>query len=477
MLIRALLAVESTALRERIERLMSHTGVVVDSVPSGDHLLERLAKESCDLVVLSRSAVAEPAGRMLPAIHALADRPEVIVLIDREDPEDRATLQAAGSFAVVYSGLSDGALKNTLTKLVQRRHETAVDRLAAEERQPTFRLAEFVSASPAMHRLVDLARRVAASGSSLLIVGETGVGKEWLARAVHAEGSRSASPFIAINCGAVTESLLESELFGHEKGAFTGAIRSRRGYFELAHRGTLFLDEIAEMPAHLQTRLLRALQDRTIQRVGGETTIEVDVRIIAATNRDLEEAMAEKTFRRDLYYRLAVVTLQIPPLRERREDVPELCARYLARFRRQLGRRVSHFEPSAMAALTAYDWPGNVRELINVVERAVLLATGESVTRDDLPAGIVAAGSPGVLAGSGTGWSSPNLMASLLDRPLAEAKEQLLTALEREYLVGLLGRTGGSVGETARRAGLDPRTVYGKMRVFGLKKEDFRPAR
>lgn len=474
MLIRALLAVESTALRERIERLMSQSGVVVASVPSGEHLLERLAKESCDLVVLSRSAVVEPAGRTLPAIHELADRPEVIIFTDEENPEDRAALQAAGSFAVVNTRLSDAALKKTLSKLVQRRHETAVDRLAAVDRQPTFRLAEFVSASPAMQRLVDLARRVATSDSSLLIVGETGVGKEWLARAVHAEGPRASSPFIAINCGAVTETLLESELFGHEKGAFTGAIRSRRGYFELAHRGTLFLDEIAEMPAHLQTRLLRALQDRTIQRVGGETTIEVDVRIIAATNRDLEEAMAEKSFRRDLYYRLAVVTLQIPPLRERREDVPEMCERYLARFRRQLGRRVSHFESAAMAALTAYDWPGNVRELINAVERAVLLATGETVTEDDLPAGIVAPPPARGAALSGAVWPVSNGVSGYLDRPLAQAREQMLAVLERDYLMGVLGQTGGSVGETARRAGLDPRTVYGKMKALGLRKEDFR---
>lgn len=477
MLIRALLAVDSTSQRERIERLLRQAGVVVTLVPAGEALLDRLARESCDLVVLSRSAVVEPAGHTLPAIHELADRPEVIVLIDQEDPEDRAALQAAGSFAVVYAGLSDSALRKTLSKLVQRRHETAVDRLAAEERQPSFRLAEFVSASPAMHRLVDLARRVASSDSSLLIVGETGVGKEWLARAVHTEGPRSASPFIAINCGAVTETLLESELFGHEKGAFTGAFRSRRGYFELAHHGTLFLDEIAEMPAHLQTRLLRALQDRTIQRVGGETPIEVDVRIIAATNRDLEEAMAEKSFRRDLYYRLAVVTLQIPPLRERREDVPELCERYLSRFRRQLGRRVSRFDASAMAALTAYDWPGNVRELINAVERAVLLATGDTVTCDDLPAGIVSGGPVrGTDSGAGP-WPSPSFVSAYLDRPLAAAKEQVLSVLEREYLAGLLAQTGGNVGQTARRAGLDPRTLYGKMRALGLKKEDFRALR
>lgn len=201
------------------------------------------------------------------------------------------------------------------------------------------------------------------------------------------------------------------------------------------------------------------------------------MRIIAATNRDLEEAMAEKSFRRDLYYRLAVVTLQIPPLRERREDVPELCERYLSRFRRQLGRRVSRFDASAMAALTAYDWPGNVRELINAVERAVLLATGDTVTCDDLPAGIVSGG-PVRSGDSGAGpWPSPSFVSAYLDRPLAAAKEQVLSVLEREYLAGLLAQTGGNVGQTARRAGLDPRTLYGKMRALGLKKEDFRALR
>ena len=273
-----------------------------------------------------------------------------------------------------------------------------------------------------MQRFLALARRVVASDSALLILGETGVGKERVARAIHAESPRAAGPFLAVNCGALAESLLESELFGHEEGAFTGATRAHRGYFEIAHRGTIFLDEIGEMPRHVQVKLLRVLEDRHVLRVGGERPVKVDVRVMAATNRDLEADLASKRFRSDLYYRLAVVTLTLPSLRERREDIRPLVRHYVEYFRALLGRPVTGVSDQAMAALSAYDWPGNVRELINVMERAVLLAHGATLSEADLPPGIVSRAAKAGEAVEGR----PQADDRWLDRTLAEALYDLM---------------------------------------------------
>jgi transcriptional regulator with GAF, ATPase, and Fis domain len=286
---------------------------------------------------------------------------------------------------------------------------------------------------------------------------------------VHAEGPRSGGPFLAVNCGALPEGLLESELFGHERGAFTGAERAHRGCFEMAHLGTLFLDEIAELPLHLQSKLLRVLEDRRIVRLGGEKPVPVDVRLIAATNRDLEEEVRARRFRADLYYRLAVVTLTVPPLRDRREDVPALVRDYFDHFRATLGRDVRSIHPGALAALVAYSWPGNVRELINVVERAVLLCPGHEVGRADLPrtlTGPRAAPPPGPFAALPEAWRSLKLR---------EARREVTTVFESAYLRDLLRETGGRVGEAARRAGINERTLYGMMQRHGLRKEEFRP--
>jgi DNA-binding NtrC family response regulator len=358
--------------------------------------------------------------------------------------------------------------------LVERRREEATNRLRADRPEEHYSLNDFVSESPSMQIFLDLARRVVRADTSLLILGETGVGKERLARAVHEEGPRSRGPFMAINCGALPESLLESELFGHEEGAFTGATRSRKGYFELAHRGTIFLDEVAEMPLHLQVKLLRVLDEHRIHRVGGENAIDVNVRVMAATNRDLDAEVAANRFRVDLYYRLAVVSLEIPPLRERREDIAQLVESYLEHFRTQTGRTVLGFEERAMQAMLAYDWPGNVRELVNTVERAVLLARGESLTIGDLPARVagVASASPSSPSNTVQAWDS--LPEGLLDRGLADARRTVVAEFEARYLTALLRASGGRIGETAKLAGINQRSLYDLMKKHGLTKEQFK---
>ncbi len=476
MLRRVLLAVRSRSLALRIAQLLDRPDVILADWSPGDSadLFEILSREVPDALIASRERLPEPFPVTLSAIRNLPEAPEVIVLAARDSPEVRASLLSAGCLAVLFEGLPDQLLTQALWALLVRL-PAAVPLGPPAASLAIERLSDFVSASPAMLTLLETARRVAVSDSSLLILGETGSGKEWLARAIHAESRRSAAPFRAVNCAALTESLLESELFGHEQGAFTGATRARRGYLELAHRGTIFLDEVAEMPPHLQAKLLRVLQERKIQRLGGEQETEVDVRIMAATNQDLQQALQERRFRPDLYYRLGVVTLTLPPLRERPEDIPALAESYLRSFSQRFGREIRSLGPDALRALLQYRWPGNLRELINVLERAVLLCRGSTITAQDLPESMAASAAaalppaggpqdPG-LALAGPDWAS---------RPWRLVRREVLRSTERLYLSRLLEQTRGRIGHTAERAGISPRSLYQKMKSLGLKKEDFR---
>ncbi len=472
MLLRTLLVANPPSLRARLRRLLALPDLVVaDAAPEG--LPGALAADGFDLLLAAGEPLAAAADGLAAELRRLPDRPELIVLREREDAAERARLLAAGCLAVLHLGLPDSALGEALAALLRRSREVALDRLEAARRR-TSALSDLAFASPAMRKLVRMAERVAAADSSLFILGETGVGKEWLARAIHAASPRARAPMIAVNCAALPESLLESELFGHEKGAFTGAHRSRRGCFELAHGGTLFLDEIAEMSPHIQAKLLRALQERKVQRLGSETLTPVDVRVMAATSRDLQEALASGEFRKDLYYRVAVVTLDIPPLRERREDVATLVRGYLEHFRVKLGRGALRIADAPLAALESYVWPGNVRELINVVERTALLAEGPDVRLDDLPEEIARGGRPERGAGDGAGPTAVTAGGEWLDRPLRAVRRQAVDEVERRYLSALLARTGGRISETARRAGIEPRSLHLKMRRLGLRKEDFK---
>jgi DNA-binding NtrC family response regulator len=393
------------------------------------------------------------------------------VLRDGEDALHRAALLSSGALAVLNLRLTDAELRRALQVIARRLRDSATARLAVERLTPAGSLEGIVAESPAMSAAVGLVKRLARSDSSVLILGETGVGKERLARAIHEQSGRATGPFVPVNCGAIPEGLLESELFGHEKGAFTGAVRARRGYFEAAHGGTIFLDEVAELPLGLQVKLLRALEHRKIQRLGAEEPIQLDVRIVAATNRDLETEVSMKRFRVDLYYRLAVVTVTVPPLRERREDIAELVRSQLARFGAALGKPSIGIDSVALEAMVAYAWPGNVRELINVVERGVLLAQGPVLTVADLPGTLVdsPAASSAMLDGT----------RSLvdLDRPIRQARRAAVDGFERAYLHRLLTRTEGRIGEAARLAGIDPRSLYGLLRRHEVRKEDFKPQR
>ncbi len=372
---------------------------------------------------------------------------------------------------------------------LQRSHAALEERLTD---------GEFIGRSAAAQRVLDFVSRVGPSDATVLLGGESGSGKEMVARAIHRASRRSKAPCVAVNCAALTETLIESELFGHEKGAFTGATEKKLGRFEMADKGTLFLDEIGELPLALQTKFLRVLEERRFERVGGTRTIEVDVRVVAATNRDLAEMARRGTFREDLYYRLSVIQIDVPPLRERADDVPLLAEHFFSRFRNQAGRRIAGFSADAIAALVAHPWPGNVRELRNAVERAVVLGDGEVIQRRDLPPQIGGASSPMIvpapvaapmaapMAASmaaptaasiapsviAPAPSSPSIAvpppAAATIPPPAPAPPRSLRELERDGIIAALHATGGNKAQAAALLEIDRSTLYKKLKDYGI---------
>jgi DNA-binding NtrC family response regulator len=468
-LTRIFLVFESKADRARLRRILDGVGsVVLHSLP-GRPRREDLIATVGELIVIDRELLPEALDLPLRDARLGPGVPEIVVLSRSDDPEDRARLLASGCFAVLHAGVGDELLHAALAALIARRRDEATARLTPPQTVDEPRLDDFVSRSPAMQAFMEVVYRVVRSDTTLLVVGETGVGKERLAQAIHGEGPRSRGPFVAVNCGAIPEALLESELFGHREGAFTGAMRARRGWFELAHGGTIFLDEIGEMPLHLQVKLLRVLQTREVVPVGSESPVSVDVRVMAATNRNLEDDARAKRFRGDLYYRLSVVTLEIPPLRERREDIPTLIERYVEYFQSKLPTSVEGVAEEARAAMIEYSWPGNVREFVNAIERAMLLCGAETITLADLPEPLRRGLPPGLAAGD-----LPAFDPAWLKRTFREVRAEVVARLERQYLDALLRATGGRIEETAARAGINPRNLYEKMRRHGLRKEEYR---
>jgi len=475
MLLRVILAVNQAPLRRKLRQILTDLDVVVEEVKGRGHLWERAARCTGDVLIATESVLPKPVEDSFTLVRSLPEARAILIISDTEDAAHHARLLAAGCDTVLYSGLVAESLAEVLETVLEKQRQIALrsrrGRIAFAEPQ----LSDFVSDSPTMQAFIETVRRVVQSDCSLLVLGETGVGKERLAQAIHGEGPRSSGPFVAVNCGALPETLLESELFGHEEGAFTGATRSRRGAFEMAHGGTIFLDEIGEMALHLQIKLLRALQEHEIRRVGAEKPFHVNVRVMAASNRDLEAEVDAGGFRKDLYFRLSVVALTVPPLRERVEDIPQLVDSYIDYLRPRVGREVYAIGEKAMEALCRYAWPGNVRELINVVERALLLCRADEIGLDDLPTTVTRAvlsepgGKPLALP-----RGEKEVPPEWLDKTLVEVRGAIVEQVERSYLAAVLRQTGGRIGEAAERAGIEPRSLYEKMKRYELKKEDFR---
>ncbi|MEZ6089399.1 MAG: sigma-54 dependent transcriptional regulator [Pirellulaceae bacterium] len=340
-------------------------------------------------------------------------------------------------------------------------------------------LPELIGTSPAMQEVYRITRRVAQSKASVLLLGETGTGKELIATAIHRLSRRSNGPFVRVNCGALSASLLESELFGHVRGSFTGAVNNRTGRFEAAHSGTIFLDEINSTTLELQVKLLRVLQEREFERVGDTQTISVDTRVIAASNRELAAEVEAERFREDLYWRLNVVPIEIPPLRDRREDIPSLVVHFLNIYNEANDRYVTHIDPAAIEAMQNYHWPGNVRELQNYVERAVVMAEGDELTLGLLPAEV---------SGSSTGKSRrksfapadlDSLTIEVVEKGLSELGDdrtdlhsKIVDRIERELINQVLQQSGGVQKQAAQRLGINRNTLHKKIKDYQLDKPD-----
>ncbi|GAB6038130.1 sigma-54 dependent transcriptional regulator [Fundidesulfovibrio butyratiphilus] len=369
-----------------LEALLTDAGYAVTALDDPEMGLAYLEESEVDLVITDMKMPKMTGQQVLEHVRKAYPHVPVIIMTAFGSIEGAVEAMRVGAFDYVTKPFSNDELMLTVAKAAQFAKAQRENMLLRQSLEERFAVHQIIGRSKAMASVLELVERAAPSRSTVLITGESGTGKEMVAKAIHFASPRKDGPFIPVNCTALNPGVLESELFGHEKGSFTGAVARRRGRFEMASGGTLFLDEIGELSAELQVKLLRVLQERTFERVGGTESIEVDIRVVAATNKDLQQAVAAGTFREDLYYRLNVVRIDMPALRERREDIALLAGHFLRKYAAENDKAPRSFTTEAMDALTGYEWPGNVRQLQNVVERCVVLAAGDQIGVEDLPA-------------------------------------------------------------------------------------------
>ena len=468
-------------LRKNLEAQLRQRRYEVAVAASLGEAQELLGRDTFDLIFLDVRLPDGEGTDLLRELQARPQRPMVVITTGFGSVESAVDCMRGGAFDYLIKPFSSDQIEVTLRKAEEFGQLLRVNRyLSHEESEDTG--YELVGKSPAMEALRLLIRKVAPTQATVMIQGESGTGKELVARALYRQSPRANAPFIKVNCAAIPENLIESEFFGHEKGAFTGAVTKREGRFELAHGGTILLDEVSEVSSQVQAKLLRILQERELERVGGNRTIKVDVRVIATTNRNLEQSVQRKEFRQDLFFRLNVVPIQVPPLRDRRTDIPELAEQFVHRFTRKHGVRVNGISDACLSALRAHDWPGNVRELQNVIERAVILcgdggrlepdhlglvprAAGESVWVDapnarpepvpaTAPAVPVVPSVPAAVVPENGAPSESNGLLSLAELE----KVQILKALEH---------TGGNRTHAAKLLGISIRTLRNKLHEYG----------
>ncbi len=376
---RILIVDDEKGMRDLLSIMLRNDGRRVDAAESATRARELVSKTSYDLII---SDIAMPDGSGVDVLRAAKEiQPDTIVILITAYASTESAIEALklGAYDYIIKPFDIEEMRIVLKNALERRQLERENTLLKRELKESSRFDDLVGESPAMEKVRAMLDRVASTNSTVLIWGESGTGKELAARAIHRRSPRRAKQFVSINCGALPDELLESELFGHVKGSFTGAVATKKGLFEVADGGTIFLDEIGDTSPAMQIKLLRVLQEREIRRVGGTEQLEVDVRVIAATNQDLESLVREKRFREDLFYRINVIAIQMPPLREKREDIPVLANHFLAKCTRMMGKKIREISPEAMRQLMEYGWPGNVRELENVIERAVALETTDQI--------------------------------------------------------------------------------------------------
>ncbi|HEY0710709.1 MAG TPA: sigma-54 dependent transcriptional regulator [Polyangia bacterium] len=447
---------DERSMREFLAIYLRRGGHRVEAAPDAEAGRKAVAAREYDVVITD---LRMPDGSGLDILSdtkkAWPDT-QVVVVTAFATAETAIAAMKAGAYDYLTKPFKVDEVGLVVERALERRALRKQNVALRDEIKGRFKLERLIGKSPAMGRVFDVIRKIAPARTSVLLIGESGTGKELAARALHELSGRAGNEFVAVNCGAIPESLIESEFFGHVKGAFTGANTDRPGLFEAAHGGTIFLDEIGELPVPMQVKLLRVLQERKVKRVGGVQEKEVDVRVVAATNRDLEAEVEKGAFRQDLFYRLNVIQLRLPPLRERREDLPLLVDHFLRKFSAEHGRPLSGIEPDAMAAIMGHSFPGNVRELENLIERAVTLATGDRITADTLPRL-----SPMSTAGAHVD-PAPGLPATGLDL------EKVVEDFERGIIIKALEHTKGNRTEAARLLGVTFRSLRYRLSKLGI---------
>jgi DNA-binding NtrC family response regulator len=459
---RILIAEDSESTRKQLQQLLgADPELRVDTVADGTQALKALLEQPYSVVLTDLKMPRVDGMQLIEEVQKRRLPVTVIVTTGHGSIDEAVKAIRLGAYDFLTKPIDMEHLRLVLQRALRER--TLLDEVASlrEQLQGRYSFQSILSKNPRMHAIFELISHVAQTASTVLIEGETGTGKEMVARAIHNASQVRTGPLVAVNCAALPESLLESELFGHEKGAFTSAVNQRKGRFELAHGGTIFLDEVGDVPAAMQAKLLRVLQERRFERVGGTQSIEVDVRVIAATNRSLQKLVRKRKFREDLYYRLNVVKIDLPPLRDRPEDIPLLATHFAEKYARP-GEAPKQIAPEAMEVLLRYRWPGNVRELENTIERACVTSRDRIINVENLPPDVV---------------SPPPLKVPFpidLERPLPDLLNDVVVSIEKQYIRMALKKSRGNVGHCARICGLSRRSVSAKIAEYKLDKAAFK---
>jgi len=459
---RILLAEDSERTRQSLKELLeSDEQIVVETATDGEKAMKALTQHNYSIFLTDMKMPGLDGMQLIEQIQKQKIPVTVIVMTGYGSINEAVQAMRLGAYDFLTKPIDVQHLRLVINRALRDR--VLQDEVASLREQINGRYSfhNILSKNPRMHGVFELIGNLAQTSTTVLIEGETGTGKEVVAVAIHAATQGRTGPIVAVNCAALPENLLESELFGHEKGAFTSAMNQRRGRFELADGGTIFLDEVGDIPPSMQAKLLRVLQERRFERVGGTESIEVDVRVIAATNRSLQRLVQEGKFREDLYYRLHVVKIDLPPLRERPEDIPLLAAHFVQKYTRG-GEAPKQFSPQAMDALLKYSWPGNIRELENAIERACVTSTGGAIQLENLPAEL-------------TNPAQPKLPFAIdLNRPLPDLLREVCADVEQQYIRKALEQSHGHVGRCAEMCGLSRRTLSARIAGFQINKSVFK---
>jgi len=443
---RILVVDDEAAMRESLKDWLMEDGYRVDSAESGEIALKMAGERAWDIILMDLKMPGLDGIETMIKLKELLPDAEVLLMTAYATIDTAVQAMKEGAFDYLVKPFDPDEVEIQIKKIIEHKNLLLKNVLLRKKLEEKYHYDEIIGKSDAMQKVFDLISRVAQTDSTVLITGESGTGKELIAQAIHGNSNRCFMPFIAVNCGALPDTLLESELFGYEKGAFTGATHTKRGRFEMADKGTIFLDEIGDISLKTQVDLLRVLQEKEFSRLGSEEILKADVRILAATNRDLKAAIRENRFREDLFYRLNVISIHVPPLRERKEDIPLLVQAFIQKYCLEMNKEERKIAPSALKLLMDYDWPGNVRELENIIERALVIGQGKEIVADDLP------------------FSRKDVMPEELPKSLKK--------LEQLHIHRILQETNWNISKAARELGIDRQTLYNKMDKYEIRKRE-----